>query len=591
MKNKQKNKYNDSWYILKRLFADYIKPLLRKLMLAVFCMVVISCTTAINAWLIQPILDNIFVSKEKGMLYIIPPLILLNTAINAVASFYEAAIMKRVGQQIVVNIQTELYQHLIHADLKFLTKYPSGNLISRFTNDINTLKTTSAQIFTGIIKEAITLIGLITIMFYQSFSLALVALLVFPLAFYPIVKLAKKMRKVSKNMQEKLADFTVRLDETFQNIKVIKSYCREEYEISKAKTILNKFLSIYKKAAYIESASSPLMEVLGGIAIALVITYGGTQVIAGETTPGAFFSFITALLLAYKPLKSISNLNTVMQEGLTASKRLFVMLDVKPDIKIEASQNITELHNFDIKFQNVFFSYKHDQNILSGVNLNIKQGQTVALVGSSGVGKSTVLSLLQRLYEVDSGKISIGGIDIKDIRLDILRRSMAFVSQEVNLFDDSIMENIRYGKLEASDEDILDAAMAAVADDFVRDLPEQYETQIGQGGIKLSGGEKQRLAMARAVLKNASILLLDEATSALDAISEKKIQLALEYLKQGKTTIVIAHRLSTIETADVIFVLSSKGRIVEHGSHQELILKAGKYAKLYAQYKTGVPIV
>ena len=591
MKNKQKNKYNDSWYILKRLFADYIKPLLRKLMLAVFCMVVISCTTAINAWLIQPILDNIFVSKEKGMLYIIPPLILLNTAINAVASFYEAAIMKRVGQQIVVNIQTELYQHLIHADLKFLTKYPSGNLISRFTNDINTLKTTSAQIFTGIIKEAITLIGLITIMFYQSFSLALVALLVFPLAFYPIVKLAKKMRKVSKNMQEKLADFTVRLDETFQNIKVIKSYCREEYEISKAKTILNKFLSIYKKAAYIESASSPLMEVLGGIAIALVITYGGTQVIAGETTPGAFFSFITALLLAYKPLKSISNLNTVMQEGLTASKRLFVMLDVKPDIKIEASQNITELHNFDIKFQNVFFSYKHDQNILSGVNLSIKQGQTVALVGSSGVGKSTVLSLLQRLYEVDSGKISIGGIDIKDIRLDILRRSMAFVSQEVNLFDDSIMENIRYGKLEASDEDILDAAMAAVADDFVRDLPEQYETQIGQGGIKLSGGEKQRLAMARAVLKNASILLLDEATSALDAISEKKIQLALEYLKQGKTTIVIAHRLSTIETADVIFVLSSKGRIVEHGSHQELILKAGKYAKLYAQYKTGVPIV
>ena len=591
MKNKQKNKYNDSWYILKRLFADYIKPLLRKLMLAVFCMVVISCTTAINAWLIQPILDNIFVSKEKGMLYIIPPLILLNTAINAVASFYEAAIMKRVGQQIVVNIQTELYQHLIHADLKFLTKYPSGNLISRFTNDINTLKTTSAQIFTGIIKEAITLIGLITIMFYQSFSLALVALLVFPLAFYPIVKLAKKMRKVSKNMQEKLADFTVRLDETFQNIKVIKSYCREEYEISKAKTILNKFLSIYKKAAYIESASSPLMEVLGGIAIALVITYGGTQVIAGETTPGAFFSFITALLLAYKPLKSISNLNTVMQEGLTASKRLFVMLDVKPDIKIEASQNITELHNFDIKFQNVFFSYKHDQNILSGVNLSIKQGQTVALVGSSGVGKSTVLSLLQRLYEVDSGKISIGGIDIKDIRLDILRRSMAFVSQEVNLFDDSIMENIRYGKLEASDEDILDAAMAAVADDFVRDLPEQYETQIGQGGIKLSGGEKQRLAMARAVLKNASILLLDEATSALDAISEKKIQLALEYLKQGKTTIVIAHRLSTIETADVIFVLSSKGRIVEHGSHQELILKAGKYAKLYEQCKTGVPIV
>ena len=299
MKNKEKNKYNNSWYILKRLLINYIKPLSRKFILAVFCMIVVSCTTAINAWLIQPTLDNIFVSKDKSMLYVIPLVILFNALINGAASFYESAIMKRIGQQIVVNIQIELYQHLIYADLKFLTKYPSGNLISRFTNDINTLKVTSSQIFTGIIKEVITLIALIGVMFYQSFSLALASLLVFPLAFYPIIRLAKKMRKVSKNIQEKLADFTVRLDETFQNIKVIKSYCREKYEISRAKAILDKFLSIYKKAAYIESASSPFMEVLGGVAFALVIIYGGTQVIEGETTPGAFFSFITALLLAY----------------------------------------------------------------------------------------------------------------------------------------------------------------------------------------------------------------------------------------------------------------------------------------------------
>ena len=588
MKNKEKNKYNNSWYILKRLLINYIKPLSRKFILAVFCMIVVSCTTAINAWLIQPTLDNIFVSKDKSMLYVIPLVILFNAVINGAASFYESAIMKRIGQQIVVNIQIELYQHLIYADLKFLTKYPSGNLISRFTNDINTLKVTSSQIFTGIIKEVITLIALIGVMFYQSFSLALASLLVFPLAFYPIIRLAKKMRKVSKNIQEKLADFTVRLDETFQNIKVIKSYCREKYEISRAKAILDKFLSIYKKAAYIESASSPFMEVLGGVAFALVIIYGGTQVIEGETTPGAFFSFITALLLAYKPLKAISNLNTTMQEGLTASKRLFKMLDIKPEIKLEESQNIDKLHKFDIKFQDVFFSYKHSQNILNGVDIDIKQGQTVALVGSSGVGKSTILNLLQRLYDVNSGSISIGGVDIKNIKLDVLRKNIAFVSQEINLFDDSIMENIRYGRLEAPDTDILDAAMAAVAYDFIADLPQQYEAQIGQGGVKLSGGEKQRLAIARAILKNAPILLLDEATSALDTISEKKVQLGLEYLKKGKTTIIIAHRLSTIETANVIFVLSSEGKIIESGDHQALLLKAGEYSKLYKQYKIGV---
>ena len=591
MKDEIKNKYDSGWYLFKRLFVNYIKPLLKRLVLAVFCMIVISCTTAISAWLIQPVLDDIFVNKDKSMLYLIPPVILVNTIINGVASFYESAIMKRAGQQIVANIQIELYQHLIHADLKFLTKYPSGNLISRFTNDINVLKITSSEIFTGTIKEVLTLVGLIGIMFYQSFSLALVTLVIFPLAFYPVVKLAKRMREISKNMQEKLADFTVKLDETFQNIKLIKSYCREAYEISRAKSILDKFLSIYKRAAYIESASSPLMEILGGVALASVIFYGGIQVIEGETTPGAFFSFITALLLAYKPLKSISKLNTTVQEGLTASKRLFAMLDVEPEIKLEEDQSINKLCKFDIKFQNVFFAYKSDQNILNGVNLEIKQGRTVALVGSSGVGKSTFLNLLQRLYDVNFGKVSIGGVDIRNIRLDVLRKNIAFVSQEVNLFDDSIMENIRYGRLEASDEDILNAAMAAAVHDFITGLPKQYRTQIGQGGVKLSGGEKQRLAIARAILKNAPILLLDEATSALDAISEKKVQLALDYLKKGKTTIVIAHRLSTIETADVIFVLSTDGKVIESGSHQELLFSAGEYAKLYKQYKTDISCV
>ena len=586
MQKEIETKYNSTGYLLKRLFKNYIRPLKRKLSLALLCMLITASTTALMAWLIQPALDYIFVDKKSTMLYLIPLAIIINSIVNGVASFYESVIMKRVGQQIVSNIQMELYEHLIYADLKFLTKYPSGNLISRFTNDINILKNTTSEIFTGIIKEFFTLIGLVGLMFYQSFSLTLVVIIFFPLAFYPIIKLGKRMRKISKNMQEKMGDFTIRLDETFQNIKLIKSYCREEYEISRAKAIIDKFLAIFKKAAYVESASSPIMEILGGFAVALVIFYGGFQAIKGETTSGAFVSFIAALLLAYKPLKALSKLNTLMQEGLAASKRLFMMLDVESETRVEQNHGVTKLKAYDIKFSNVFFSYKSNQNILSGINIDIKQGQTIALVGSSGVGKTTVLNLLQRLYNVDYGDICIGGVNIKDVRLDVLRKNIAFVSQDINLFDDTIMENIRYGKLDAIDEEILDASMIAAAHEFITELPNQYNTSIGQNGVKLSGGQKQRLAIARAVLKNAPILLLDEATSSLDAISEKKVQMALDYLKKDKTTIVIAHRLSTIESADVIFVLSD-GKVGESGNHNELILNSGEYAKLYEQYKSN----
>ena len=586
MKKKLENKYDSSWYLFNRLFKNYIRPLRKRLSLALLCMLVTASTTALMAWIIQPALDYIFVDKNSTMLYLIPLGIIVNSIINGVASFYESIIMKRVGQQIVSNVQMELYEHLIYADLKFLTKYPSGNLISRFTNDINILKNTTSDIFTSIIKEFFTLIGLIVLMFYQSFSLTLIIVIFFPLAFYPIIRLGKKMRKISKNMQEKMGDFTVRLDETFQNIKLIKSYCREEYEISRAKVIIDKFLAIFKKAAYVESAASPIMEILGGLAVAIVIFYGGVQAINGETTSGAFVSFIAALLLAYKPLKALSRLNALMQEGLAASRRLFIMLDVEPESKIDETQAITDLKMYNIKFSDVFFSYKLGQNILNGINIDIKQGQTIALVGGSGVGKTTVLNLLQRLYNVSSGDICIGGININNIRLDVLRKNIAFVSQDVNLFDDTIMENIRYGKLDATDEEILDASMIAAAHEFITELPNQYNTSIGQNGVKLSGGQKQRLAIARAVLKNAPILLLDEATSSLDAISEKKVQMALDYLKKDKTTIVIAHRLSTIESADVIFVLSD-GKIEESGNHDELILNSGEYAKLYEQYKSN----
>ena len=583
-RKKTGDKYDSSFYLASRLFQEHVKSQSTRLLIALFCMIMISFTTSMQAWLMQPVLDDIFLEKNKTMLYMVPLLVLANTMIKGVASFYEASTMKLIGQQILADIQLRLYSHLIYADMKFLSEYPSGNLISRFTNDINAMKRSVSDIFTSIAKEIFTLIGLIGVMFYQSTTLAFIAIIVFPIAFYPIVKLGRRMRKIAKGMQEELGGFTVRLDETFKNIRIIKSYCREEHEINRATSVIERFLQIYKKASYVEAASSPIMEVLGGIAVALIISYGGMQVLANETTPGAFFSFIAALLMAYRPLKVISQLNTSLQEGMAASKRLFLMIDQEPEIYDLIENDKLKLKNYNIEFRNIYFSYKSENKILDGIDLKIPQGKTVALVGSSGSGKTTIFNLLQRLYDSDYGDILIGNKNIKNIPLSTLRENTALVSQDVALFDDTIYENIHYGDLGADEEKVMDAALAAAAHDFIINLPDGYQTKAGQHGLKLSGGQRQRIAIARAILKNAPILLLDEATSALDTISEKQVQMALDYLKKGRTTIVIAHRLSTIENADLIYVISD-GKVKESGTHKELLAKSGEYANLYQQYK------
>ncbi|MDF3046962.1 MAG: type multidrug transport system [Candidatus Midichloriaceae bacterium] len=581
---KPTSKYDSSFYLISRIFSEHISSKASPIIFAILCMLVVSVTTAVNAWLMQPVLDDIFLKQNHKMLYLIPIAVIINALIKCAATFYQTTTLKVIGQKILTEIQLRLYSHLIYSDMKFLTEYPSGNLISRFTNDISAMRKTVTDTISGLIVDLFTIIGLVGVMIYQSLSLTLIALIVFPLAIYPLRQLGRRMRKVARNMQEELSGFTVRLDETFQNTKVIKSYSREEYEISRAERIIDRFLEIYKKAAIIESASSPIMETLGAVAVALIIVYGGSQVISGTTSPGAFFSFIASMLMMYKPLKSLSNLNTSLQEGLAASKRLFVMLDEKPEIIDEPNLPPANFKNYNIKFSNVYFSYKSGKKILDGININIPQGKTIALVGSSGAGKTTIFNLLQRLYDPDYGDISIDGKSIRKIRLKSLREVIGLVSQEVTLFDDTIKENIRYGRLGATEEEIIDAAMAAAAHDFIVDLPNGYDTQIGQQGVKLSGGQRQRIAIARAMLKNAPILLLDEATSALDAISEKQVQMALEYLKKGRTTIVIAHRLSTIENADLIYVISD-GRVEEFGTHKELLENGKEYAQLYKKYK------
>lgn len=551
-----------------------------RIVVAVLCMIIVAVTTAANAWMMQPVLDDIFLKKDGDMLMIIPLVVLTIAVVKGIAVYGQSYIMKFVGQRIITDVQQELFKHLLKSDLSSFHDNRSGNLLSRFSNDITIMRRSVSNVLTGIAKETLTLIFLIGLMFYQNWIMALLAFTVFPVAIYPILKLGKRMRRISNDTQHKLSDFTIRLDETFKGIKVVKSYNREPYELKRSNTIMEELFSLYVKAARTEALASPIMETLGGIAIASVIWYGGYEVIYGNTSPGAFFSFITALIMAYKPMKSLSGLNTALQEGLAAAKRLFIMLDVKPNIQDSETPVSLARTAHEITFENVDFCYKEAETILSNLSIHVPAGKTVALVGASGGGKSTIMSLLLRFYDVRLGSIKIGGHDIRNLSLNELRNMTALVSQDILLFDDTIRANIAYGNLDASDDEIRQAAIQSAADDFIQDFPDGYDTMVGQNGAKLSGGQRQRIAIARAILKNAPILLLDEATSALDTISEQKIQQALEHLMQDKTTLVIAHRLSTIQNADIIYVIDN-GTVVESGNHDTLISEKGSYYRLY----------
>jgi ATP-binding cassette, subfamily B, bacterial MsbA len=564
-----------------RLARDFMRPHARRIMLAFLLMGLAAGSTAGRAWLMQPVLDRIFVAREGSLLLLIAGVALALALVKGLADYGEAVLMTRVGQRVIADVQIALFARLMRADLAYFHANPTGTLISRFTSDAALLRGAAANVLAGIGKDAVTVVFLVGVMFYQDWLLALVSFFVFPLAIHPIVGIGRRIRRVTANTQAEIGQFTTLLNQTFQGARHVKAYGMEQYEERRAAGLIERLFALIDRGARTRSRASPMMETLGGTAIAIVILYGGHQVISGARTPGALFSFITALLLAYQPLKSLANLNASLQEGLAAAQRIFEVIDVEPTIRERPGARPLRISGGEIRFDNVSFGYVPGAVAIDGISLTIPAGRTVALVGPSGAGKSTILNLIPRFFDVGAGSIAIDGQDVRSVTLMSLRGAIALVAQEVSLFDDTVRANIAYGRFGASMEEIEVAAQAAAADAFIRELPQGYDTLVGEHGIRLSGGQRQRIAIARAMLKNAPVLLLDEATSALDSESERQVQTALRTLIHGRTTLVIAHRMSTVHLADLIHVID-RGVVVESGRHQELLSRNGLYARLYA---------
>jgi subfamily B ATP-binding cassette protein MsbA len=580
-------KKHETRKLVSRLMREYIAPYKAKLSLAFLFMVLVALATSAFPYMLKPIIDNGFANPDMSQLLWVCGAVFLAFIIRGAASYGESVVMTFVGQRIISDIQNSLFKHLMKADLAYFHKTPSGELLSRFTNDVNMMRNAMATTLISLGKDSITLVCLIVLMFERDPALAAIAFFAFPAAILPILKIGRRMRKVTHHTQDQHAILTNQLTQTFQGIRVVKAYNMETTESNRIEQQIDNVFHLIYKATRIRSASHPIMEILTGFAFVCVIAYGGWQVMGGTRTAGDFGSFVFALILVYEPLKRLSNLNASLQEGLAATLRVFQVLDMHPKIQnCDAPRTLTHV-NGHIEFRDVTFSYQNQKRIvLNQLSFEAKAGQTIALVGASGAGKSTIINLIPRFYDISQGDILVDGVNIKELDLNHLRQHIALVSQEIALFDRSIFDNIAYSEKSISMDEVVAAAKAAAAHEFIERLPNGYDTHVGENGVMLSGGQRQRIAIARAMLKNAPILLLDEATSSLDTDSERQIQDALSRLMKGRTTILVAHRLSTVVDADWIYVLDH-GKLVESGGHHDLLKLDGVYARLWKKQSSA----
>ncbi len=568
--------------ILKRLYKDYTKKYLNKIFLAVFFSILVAGSTSATAWLLDPAIDKIFINKDQSLLLIIPLLIILAFATKGISLYLARVTMIKVAEEVKKTIQVNMLTSFIKADTENIENKHTGKYISNLNFDVNQITGMLSNSFLTLFKDGLTLIGLLTVMFVQNWRLSLIAIIMIPFASFIAKKLGKRMGKVVTEAQVKSGDLNKYLIDIFKNHKIIKIFQREKYENYRSERFVNDLKEKSIKISSVFIRATPVMEILTGTMIAILIFYSGKLIMNDQLSLNNFFSFLAAMMLAYQPVKSLAVINVGVSQGLSASKRILPIIDTKNLIGTNEDKINLNLENGTINCKNVNFNYSTnlENKVLKNINIKINGGKMTALVGQSGSGKSTLLSLIPRIYDPKTGILEIDGQNIKEVNLFSLRKEISIVDQNVTLFDDTIFNNIKYAKPEANDDEIYEAAKFSMCSEFIDKLENKYQTLIGENGVRLSGGEKQRLSIARAFLKNSKIILLDEATSSLDSETEEKIQKALDKLTSNKTTVVIAHRLSTILNSDKIYVMD-KGVVVDSGNHEELLNKSDTYKNYY----------
>lgn len=576
------NRRSKSLALVERMLRSYLRPYLWLLGLSILLNVVVAATTGALPWFIQKAVDEVFNNKNETMLVLVPIGVVVISLLKGGATYGSNVIMNYVGQKSTAVLQRDLFARLVHGDLAYVSSRHSGAYISIFMIDASRLRDTVSNIIIALVRHLLTIVALIAFMFTINWHLALIyTVIVIPMGISSMRRLGKVTRSASRQGLEETGELSTFISETLSGLRIVKAYGQETDQISRAGKTIDRVLDFTMRAVRAKSAASPAIEALAGIAVGAIIFVGGYQSMQGNLTAGEFMGFISALLAVYQPLRSVANMQTVLQEGVSAGKRVFEVLDWQDAITDRPNADLLKVDKGALHFDNVHFQYEgREHRALNGVSIDIKAGQNVALVGASGSGKSTLLNLTLRFFDVTDGVITIDGQDIRAVSMESLRRATALVTQDPFLFDDTIANNIAYGQDNVSHAEIEQAAKQAAAHDFITEMPEGYDTRVGESGLRLSGGQKQRIAIARAMLKDAPILLLDEATSALDTASEQKVQAALTQLMQGRTSLVIAHRLSTIMHADCIFVMDN-GQVVERGTHAELLAAKGVYAELH----------